>query len=94
MNHSRVKSNRRYRIDKVSRGFLGVRSMGLFAPLSYLRTEEDWGVGDLDALMMWVELRRKPVCLSFRCYRSISPRMTTLPTATSVRSYSIPFTSG
>ena len=59
MNHSRVKSNRRYRIDKVSRGFLGVRSMGLFAPLSYLRTEEDWGVGDLDALMMWVEFAKK-----------------------------------
>jgi 4-alpha-glucanotransferase len=33
--------------------------MGLFAPLSYLRTEEDWGVGDLDALMMWVEFAKK-----------------------------------
>ena len=59
MNDSRIKSNASFCIEKVSKGFLGVRSMGLFAPLSYLRTRDDWGVGDLDALLQLVEFAKK-----------------------------------
>lgn len=59
MSDSRIQSKASDCIEKVSKGFLGIRSMGLFAPLSYLRTRDDWGVGDLDALLKLVEFAQK-----------------------------------
>jgi len=34
----------------LSRAYLGIKTLGIFAPLSYFRSENDWGTGDLDTL--------------------------------------------
>lgn len=46
-------------VEKVSKAFSGVRSMGLFAPLSYWRSRDDWGIGDLDVLLKVIGFAKK-----------------------------------
>lgn len=46
-------------LSSASKPFLGIRSMGLFAPLSYWRSETDWGIGDLDVLVDVVGFAKK-----------------------------------
>ena len=38
-------------IETISKAFLGIRSLGIFAPLSYWKSKEDWGIGDADVLL-------------------------------------------
>ncbi len=42
-----------------SRHFLGQRTVGFGAPLLYLRSDHDWGGGDIDVLLLHVELAKK-----------------------------------
>ncbi len=37
-------------LSDLCRSFLGLKCLGIFAPLSYFRGERDWGIGDLDTL--------------------------------------------
>ncbi|MBL0059630.1 MAG: 4-alpha-glucanotransferase [Elusimicrobia bacterium] len=42
-----------------SLSFLGFRTMGIFAPLSYWRSRSDWGVGDFDTFAQVVAFAKK-----------------------------------
>ncbi len=46
-------------IEKASKAFLGIRTMGVFAPLSYWKSKDDWGIGDMDVLLKVVEFAKK-----------------------------------
>ena len=48
-----------FTIEKASNAFLGIRSLGLFAPLSYWRSQDDWGIGDLDVFIKVVEFAKQ-----------------------------------
>jgi len=50
---------KKFPLEKASKAFMGIRSMGLFAPLSYWRSSEDWGVGDADVLSKVIEFAKK-----------------------------------
>ncbi|MDM8551051.1 4-alpha-glucanotransferase [Desulfobacterales bacterium HSG2] len=50
---------KKFSVKKVSKAFSGIRSMGLFAPLSYWRSRDDWGIGDLDVLLKVTEFAKK-----------------------------------
>jgi 4-alpha-glucanotransferase len=51
--------NPQFSIQKAAGAFLGLRSLGLFAPLSYWRSRDDWGIGDLDVLLEVIEFAKK-----------------------------------
>ena len=46
-------------IEKASEAFSGIRTMGVFAPLSYWKSKDDWGIGDMDVLLKVVEFAKK-----------------------------------
>ncbi|QTA86121.1 4-alpha-glucanotransferase [Desulfonema magnum] len=50
---------KKFFIEKASKAFLGIRSMGLFAPLSYWRSQHDSGIGDLDVLLKVIAFAKK-----------------------------------
>ena len=46
-------------ITYVSNSFLGIRSMGLFAPMSYWRSAGDPGIGDIDTFYKVIDFAKK-----------------------------------
>jgi 4-alpha-glucanotransferase len=50
--------DQKYSTDYVSYPFLGLRSMGLFAPLSYWRSGDDTGIGDIDTLYKVIDFAK------------------------------------
>ncbi|NJL59281.1 MAG: hypothetical protein HC887_06190 [Desulfobacteraceae bacterium] len=56
-------------IEKISKAFSGIRSFGIFAPLSYWKSQEDWGIGDTDVLLRVIAFAKNirfpfsPCCL-------------------------------
>jgi 4-alpha-glucanotransferase/predicted trehalose synthase len=58
-----------------SSAFLGMRSMGVAAPLSYFRSRTDWGVGDLDTLgqvIDWARATNQRIVQLLPLYLSVS----------------------
>ncbi len=47
------------KIEKASKAFSGIRSFGIFAPMSYWKSKEDWGIGDIDVLLKVIDFAKQ-----------------------------------